>query len=408
MTEDKNTEDKIKNQEGSAPQNEEKEIDLLELAYKLWDKKKLILMWCMWGVLAGLIIAFSIPKEFTTSVKLAPEVKAGKTNLTGGLGALASMAGISANGNSGTDAVYPQLYPDIVSSVPFVMSLMDVPIKDKENDKYTVKEYLLEKTSGPWWSVITGAPGKIIGFIRGSKEESPGDSTENINPNFRLSQEDDKLVTALRGRITASVDQKTSVITIDTKMQDPVVSAILADTVVSRLREYITKYRTDKARQDLDYAQKLNDEAQQEYYKAQQRLADYIDRNQNLATQSARINRERLENESSLAFNLYNETSLQVQNAKSRVQEITPVYTIITPPTVPLRPTSPRKGLIIAGCAFLAFISCSAWVLFGTPLVEEYKGKVKEMKEASSDSDKKDSDGNKAEENTDDKSSKKA
>lgn len=376
----------------STPQNDkgEKEIDLLELAYKLWDKRKLILIWCMWGVLAGLIIAFSIPKEYTTSVKLAPETKGARANFSGGLGALASMAGISASGNTGSDAVYPTLYPDIVGSVPFVMSLMDVPVKDEEDKTYTVKEYLLEKTHGPWWSVIIGVPGKVIGFIRGNKEDNTKDSTAMKNPNFRLTQEDYRLVNAIRDRVTASVDQKTSVITISTQMQDPVVSAILSDTVVSRLREYITDYRTNKARQDLDYAQKLNDEAQQEYYKAQQRLADYIDRNQNLATQSARITRERLENESSLAFNLYNETSLQVQNAKSRVQETTPVYTVITPPTVPLRPTSPKKGLIIAGCTFLAFIACSAWILFGTPLVNEYKNKVVELKKDSKDNNKDD------------------
>lgn len=364
-------------------QPEEKEIDLLELAYKLWDKKKTILIWCMWGVLAGLIIAFSIPREYSTSVKLAPEVKSGRTSLSGGLGALASMAGISTSANSGTDAVYPQLYPDIVGSVPFVMSLLDVPVKNKENDKYTVREYLLEKTSSPWWGVIMGVPGKLVGFIRGGDKESGNDSTETANKNFQLSPENDRLVRALSSRISASVDQKTSVITISTKMQDPVVSAILADTVVSRLREYVKDYRTNKARQDLEYAQKLNEEAQQEYYKTQQRLADYIDRNQNLATQSARITRERLENESSLAFNLYNETSLQVQNAKSRVQESTPVYTEITPATVPLRPTSPRKGLIIGGCTFLAFVICCAWILFGTPLVSEYKNKVKELQASS-------------------------
>lgn len=365
--------------ENPQSQNGEKEIDLLELAYKLWDKRKTLLIWVMWGVLAGLIIAFSIPKEYSTSVKLAPEAQAGRTNISGGLGALASMAGISAGGNTGSDAVYPTLYPDIVGSVPFLMSLMDVPVKDKEGNSFTVQEYLLEKTHGPWWKVIMGTPGKVIGLIRGHKEMLPVDSLDEANRNFQLSQEDDRLVHALSDRVNASVDQKTNVITIDAKMQDPVVSAILADTVVSRLREYVTNYRTNKARKDLDYAQKLNDEARQEYFKAQQRLADYIDRNQNLATQSARISQERLENESSLAFNLYNETSLQVQNAKSRVQETTPVYTVITPATVPLRATSPKKGLIIGGCAFLAFVACAAWILFGTPLVEEYKSKVKEI-----------------------------
>lgn len=367
----------IDNHEPS-PQNEEEEIDLLELAYKLWSRKKLILVWCMWGVLAGLIIAFSIPKEFSTSVKLAPEVKSGQSNISGGLGALASMAGISTSGNSGSDAVYPTLYPDIVNSVPFATSLFEVPVTDKEGNSYTVKNYLLNETSSPWWGVIMGLPGKIIGLFRSSPEEDLGHTVNN----FKLTPEEDKLVTALRNRISASVDQKTSVITIQATMQDPVVSAILVDTVVTRLRKYVTDYRTNKARKDLEYAQTLNDEAKQEYYKAQQKLADYIDRNQNLATRSAQITRDRLENEASLAFNLYNETSLQVQNAKSRVQETTPVYTEITPATVPIKPASPRKGLIIAGCTFLAFIACCAWILFGSPMVDQYKSKVKDLKSA--------------------------
>ncbi|MCH5238731.1 MAG: chain-length determining protein [Muribaculaceae bacterium] len=362
---------------------EEKEIDLLELAYKLWEQRKVLLIWMMWGVLAGLIIAFSIPKEFSTSVKLAPESKSARPNISGGLGALASMAGISGAGNTSPDAVYPTLYPDIVESVPFATSLFDVPVTDKEGKTYTVKEYLLEETRSPWWSFIMGLPGKtigaVVGIIKGNKEEV---DENHVTDNFNLTPEENNLVMQLRKRISANIDQKTSVITIEATMQDPMVSAILVDTVVDRLREYVTNYRTNKARQDLEYAQKLNDEARQEYFNAQQRLADYIDRNQNLATRSAQVTQERLENESSLAFNLYNETSLQVQSAKSRVQETTPVYTEITPATVPIRATSPRKGLIIGGCAFLALVACAAWILFGSPLVDQYKAKAKELKES--------------------------
>ena len=384
---------KVKQPDINTNEMKDKEIDILALIYTLWSKRKVILIWCMWGVLAGLIIAFSIPREYSTKVKLAPEVRSRTTSLSGSLGALASMAGISANLNSGTDAFYPQLYPEIVSSIPFIMSLTDVQVKDKKDKEYTVKDYLIEETKAPWWGYIISAPRKLIGIFTSQKadlvQEEALDSILGDNKNFRLTKEDDFLVKNLRRRIKADVDQKTNVITISVDMQDPVASAILADTVVSRLREFVTNYRTDKARKDLDYAQKINTEAQQEYYEAQQRLADYIDRNQNIATQSARVSRDRLENEASLAFNLYNETSLQVQNAKSRVQETTPVFTEITPATVPLRPTSPRKGLILAGFTFLAFAGSCAWILFGTPILEEYKKKVKEIKEKDSPSDKK-------------------
>ena len=368
-------------------ETQEKEIDIMELLYKLWAQRKVILVWCMWGVIAGLIIAFSIPREYSTKVELAPEYRSRRASLSGGLSALAQLAGISTTSNTGYDAVYPQLYPDIVSSVPFLLSLVDVPVKDSEGKEYTVREYLLEETSGPWWSAIMGLPGKIIKMIKGP--DAPinmeiNDSTGGapVNKTFLLSKTDDLLVKILKGRVGAEVDPNTYVITVNSTMQDPVVSAMLADTVISRLRDYVTDYRTDKARKDLEYAQQLTDEAQKEYYKTQKELADYIDKNQNLASRSARITRERLENEATLAFNLYNETALQLQNAKSRVQETTPVYTILSPATVPLKPSAPRRGLIIAGFTFLAFAGACAWVLFGSPFLEEYKNKITELKAA--------------------------
>ncbi len=357
-------------------QDDEKEIDLLELAAKLWNQRKKIITWCVCGAVIGLIVAISIPREYDTSVKLAPETNDAKAS--GGLSALASMAGFSTGSASGSDAVYPQLYPDVVSSVPFTTSLFDVIVTTKDGgEKFTVREYIEDETSAPWWSAVIGLPFKLIDMLRSSEEDAEGKKVDN----FQLSQQESKLVEALNNRISASVDQKTSVVTISVKMQDPLVSAILADTVVSRLQEYITAYRTNKARQDLEYAETLNEEAKQEYYNAQQRYAEYVDRNQSLALQSAQTTRDRLSNEASLAFNLYNQTAQQVQAAKAKVQETTPVYAIVTPATVPVKPTSPRKLMILIGFTFLAFVVCAAWILFGKPFVEEYKAKSREVAE---------------------------
>lgn len=349
--------------------DEEKEIDLLELATTLWKQRKKLAIWSICGALVGLVIAFSIPKEYATSVKLAPEVTDTKAS-GGSLGALASMAGLSMNASGGADAVYPQLYPDVVSSVPFITSLFDVEVQTKEDGrKMTVKEFLEEETTGPWWGTIFGLPGHIIGFFK-SDEEVPEDHKLD---NFQLTMDENKLVEALNERVSASVDQKTSVVTIDVKMQDPLVSAILADTVVARLQEYVTDYRTNKARNDLEYAIKLNEEAKDNYYKAQQRYADYLDRNQGLAFHSAQTMRDRLENESALTFNLYNQTAQQVQRAQAKVQENTPVYAVVVPATVPIKAASPKKVMILAGFTFLAFVACAAWILFLAPLLAEQK-----------------------------------
>lgn len=358
--------------------SDEKEIDLLELAMKLWDQRKKLIIWSVCGAVIGLIIAFSIPREYTTDVKLAPETTDNKA-AAGGLGALASMAGLGTSA-SGADAVYPQLYPDVVSSVPFVTSLFNVKITTSDKDEpqtMTVEQYMEDELRAPWWSVITGAPFKLLGMLRGGDEEA---GTKPLD-NFRLTQDEARLVEAVNRRITASVDQKTSVVTISVMMQDPLVSAVLADTVVNRLQAYVTDYRTNKARKDLEYAETLNEEAKADYYAAQQKYAEYLDRNQGLAFQSARITSDRLQNEAQLAFSLYNQTAQQVQKAKAKVQETTPVYAIITPATVPVKPTSPRKALILVGFTFLAFVACAAWILFGAPIIQQQKEKKAMLKE---------------------------
>ena len=361
--------------ERQQPEEDEQEIDLLELAMKLWHQKKKIGLWCVIGAVIGLVVAFSIPREYTTDVKLAPEASNGQ-KMSGSLGAMAAMVGIGGAAQSGSDAVNPMLYPDVVGSVPFLVGLFNVPVEDIDGDKkVTVREYVEEDLRAPWWSAIMKFPFKLLGMITSiGKDEEVSDPNKAIDT-FKLTKEEDAVVKALQARINASVDTKTSVITISVMMQDPLVSATMADTVVSRLQEYITDYRTNKARKDLEYAELLNEEAKDNYYNAQQKYADYLDRNNGLIAHSAMTTRERLQNEATLAFNLYNQTAQQVQVAKAKVQEQTPVYATVTPATVPIKPSAPRKPLILVGFVFLAFVACSAWILYGQPLMAELKNK---------------------------------
>lgn len=217
--------------------DDEQEIDLLELARKLWAEKRTIIKWAVIAAVAGIIIAFSIPKEYTTTIKLAPEAREGG-GAASNLGALAAMAGINANMGGGKDAVSPTLYPDIVSSIPFAVELFDVPVTiSKSEQKTTVRQYLTDDISSPWWSYITSLPSKAIGGVMSvfkSSESEDGEPKE-INT-FKLTPEENGIVGALASRVSVDVDGKTSIISISVTMQDPLVSALLADTVAETER----------------------------------------------------------------------------------------------------------------------------------------------------------------------------
>lgn len=354
----------------------EQEINLIELVKKLWINKKLIFKSCGWAVLVGLVVGFSIPKEYSASVTLAPESTGGKS-VSGSMAALAGMAGINLGSSSSGDALSPDLYPDIVRSVPFSIEMFDVKVKDKDGKlNTTLYNYLKDNQKQPWWRYITSAPinalGWIVKIIKGNEEKKEGNGRVD---SFRLTPEQSSIIGALAGRISVYVDTKTSVINIAVTMQDPLIAATVTNEVMTKLQDYITEYRTNKARKDLEFTQKLYEENMASYHKAQLEYAAYMDRNQNVSLRSAQTQQERLRNEMELAFNVYNQTAQQLQVAKAKVQEDTPVFTVVEAATVPLRASKPSKAMILIGFVFLAAVGSSGWILFGKDLVNQFKTK---------------------------------
>ena len=353
------------------------EIDIMELVRRLFKEWKLILKWCCVAAVIGLVIAFSIPKEYTVTSKMAPEAVA--KNAAGSLGSLASLAGINLGSVSTADAVYPDLYPDIVSSTPFVVELFPVQVEFKDGkqaaqaDYYT---YLKEYTRSPWWKKALKAPGKalswFIGLFRDKVEEQEGFA--RLDPE-RLTIEQDKIAQAVRASIALAVDKKTSVISLSVTAQDPQVAAKVSQEVIDRLQTYVTDYRTEKARKDLEYYQKLYEESRSDYFASQQRYASYMDRNQGVVLQRVKTEQERLQNEVNLNYQLYNTCAQQLQAAKAKVQQETPVFTVINPPQVPLKRSKPSKATILIACVFLGAVLAALWVLWGRDTVAGFKKK---------------------------------
>lgn len=347
----------------------EQEIDLMEVVRKIWSKRKFIYKVCGIALLAGLVVAFSIPKEYTTAVKLSSE----RTNSRSGgnLSSLAAMAGINLS-SSNSDALSDQIYPDVMASTPFLKELFKVQVKNKKGNT-TLYNYLLNDYRLPWWSSIFkgvfSIPSKIIGLFKNKEKDS-----NEIDPEY-LSKDDRRVISALSENLNLSVDQKTGVMDLAVTMQDPNICAQVTDTVIANLQKYITTYRTNKARKDLVYSQKLYEEAKSAYTKAQNEYANFTDANQNLILHSYRAEQERLQNEMNLAYQTYSQTSQQLQAAKAKVQENTPAFAVIQPSIVPMRASKPRKMIILIGFLFLGFVGACAWVYFEDQ-IKEWKKQI--------------------------------
>lgn len=357
------------------PQEEEElDIDLMEYARKLWAARKLLMKVAGIAVIVGVVVALTTPKQYTVNVTLAPEASKSSSSLSG----IASMLGVSGlSAGNDADALNVTLYPNIVSSTPFILDLLDTQVSmiDKEKPDTTLIGYLKEHTSSSLLGTIKSLPFKTIAGIMSLFKSEEEESDDTINP-FHLTKKQAKVVEGVKKQIITNVDKKTGVTTVSVTMQDPMVAAILMDTVITKLKEHITHYRVSKSQNNCNYWEQLYNESRNDYHKKQKLYANYVDANKNVVLQSVRIEQERLQNEMNSALEVYRSVTTQLQMARAKVQEEKPVFTVIEPTTVPLNPTGTSRKMILIVIVFLAVAGAAAWVLFGQDLLKTLKEKM--------------------------------
>ena len=352
--------------------DEEIEIDLMDLLRKVIGIRKKIYKAAGIGLIIGIIVAISIPKQYTVEVTLSPEMG---NNKEGGLSGLAaSFLGSGVTMGDGTDALNASLSADIVSSTPFLLELSAMEIPVTKNEVMTLNTYLDEETS-PWWSYVIGFPSMVIGGVKSlfTEEDEITSFNKTSQGAIELSKKESKKIAALKKMITASVDKKTSMTSVTATFQDPKVAAVVADSVVKKLQEYIIDYRTFKAKEDCIYLEKLFKERQQEYYAAQKKYADYLDSHDNLILQSVRAEQERLQNDMSLAYQVYSQVASQLQIARAKVQEEKPVFAVVEPAVVPLEPSGTSRKVCVLAFIFLSVCIVISWNLFGKDFLNKFK-----------------------------------
>lgn len=355
------------------PREEEDElqIDWMGILRQVIAIRKTLYKAAAVGLVVGIIIAFSIPKQYTVSVTLSPEM----SNSKSGSG-LASMAASFLGGSVGSDspdALNASLAPDIVASTPFLLELLDARVVPQDKSIDTTFTAYLEGQRKPWWEYILGVPRMTINGIKSLFEEEKATTEANESGSIEISEEEAQKLENLRKQIVADVDKKTAITTLTVTLQDPQITATIADSVVNKLQQYITAYRTRKAKEDCSYLEALYKERQQEYYDAQQRYANYVDANSNVVFQSTLAERERLQNDMNLAYQVYSQVAQQLQVARAKVQEVKPIFAVVEPAVVPLLPSGTSRKVIVLGWILLTVVGVATWELLGKDYWQKFK-----------------------------------
>ena len=330
-------------------------IDIIELFKIIWLNKKNILIWSTGGFILGIIIAVSIPNNYTTIVKIAPEEK--NLNVSGSMGALASMMGV--NTNSGSGGVTKELYPEIVKSTPFALEFANIPVNFND-EIIPFWKYQLKEQKKPWWNSIISLPSTIIIAIKNtfsneSNQNTPFDQSNQLQTLF---------VNNFANITSLQINKKTNIITINVVTQNPNISTQIADSAVIKLQKYMTKYRTAQTIYNLESNTIMLRQGQQKYYDIEQEYATVLDKNANLTSLKSKIRIERLKNERDLAFQIYQNLASQVALDKIKLNEQISIATVIEPARVPINKSSPNRLLTVIAFSFLMSVISSIKIIY--------------------------------------------
>lgn len=354
--------------------NYPEEIDIAHLIKKLWFQRRFIIISSIIFLFIGVIIAYTLPIMYKSTCAVAPQT--GSNRSSAGMGSVASLMGINLGTAIMTEGTLsPNMYPEIVKSVPFTREIMNTEIiVEKSNGKtitlfdyYTDKQYqkfnlistVKKYTIGLPYLVMSGLKNKDVVKIG---EFPTNDSTSTVAI-YTLSALERRAYNAIQSAIEIQPNSRNGLVTIGYSFPEPMAAAIITGKVYATLEEYIGRFRSEKVTDNLTFVDQSYQTAKKDFFEAQYKLAAFQDANRGLTTATARSTQARLQNEYDIAFTLYRELATQLEQAKISVKENQTILTLVNPTVVPNSKSAPRRGVIITGSFIIGIVISSLWIL---------------------------------------------
>lgn len=287
-----------------------------------------------------MIVAFSIPKEYTVNATLIRE----KYNDSSLLGLMDQFSSI--------DAFSPFTYPDLFENPIFLKPLLDIQIQNEEGVKSTLRGYLNNNLSNPWW----------LNIINKFKIED--------NKNYKISKnsfsiEEWNTINLLKDRISFLVNRKTLSLTISVRLQDPSIAYIVADTLSQNIQRLFSEYRAEKVDNEYQQAKIQNYAAKKRYYELHDKYMAFMDSCNGRLNNKERIKCEILKNETDQSLYFYNQSSMHLHNSKIKAYEKGPAFYVLIPPIIPCKPSYPSIPIVVLGFFIIGSVF-SLWFIFKT------------------------------------------
>lgn len=333
----------------------------------IWRKRLWVVLITFLFAIIGITVSLLTKPEFISEARIMPEINQGSSDILQKLASVAGFAGLEFGETASIDAVRPDLYPNVLQSIPFILSLLDQKVPLKDGGQTTVANLLKESEKG-WFSKDPTAVPKSDSL------------SKNQNPNtVRLTQEQQDLLEDIQKRVSAKMDTRSGIITVSARMPDPTAVAAITQIALDYLTRYVTNYRTEKVRRDLLFYTTRLKEAKQRFEAAQYDMFHYSDQHKYMVVQAATMEKQRIEAELTISQVVYTELAKQFEQARIKVQEQTPVFKVLDPAKVPLKRSSPRRTMMVLSYTLVGFlIGCVYSIVVGLDTVGRLRRSLSE------------------------------
>ena len=357
---------------------EEDSIDIIGLLKTLWTGKKLIVKTTILFFIIGCIVALLSPVVYTAQTTFVPQVSEDQMSSSkGGLGSLASLAGINLNSEVSSDSyLSPLLYSKLAESEEFSFKIINEEIVNLNGDKLTIKEYLILEYSSFNFNPIGLIKKYTTGlFIYDETKKNSDDVFKGFN---FLSEEDFDLVTSFKENFTISLNEKEGYIMVVATDKSAFISTQLVEKITKNLQSKIIELRTNKIKERLAYSKEQYEIKQGEFDLLQKKLAEFKDSNKNISTARFMSELQKLESEYQLQQNILINLASEYNNNKIKLNKDTPIFSVIDEVSVPNERSKPKRSLIALIYLFLGVVVSAVYLLAKEPLT----GIIKNISEA--------------------------
>lgn len=345
------------------------EIVIKKLISKIWRQRKFVSIFTVLFLLLGAFIAFTSPITYTSSSTLVPQLGSQKN---GSLGGIASMIGVNLGSSMSNETLSPNVYPQIIKSVPFCKEIMEtqIVVNKSNGTPITLYDYYTNKTYQPT-SVMRGIkkytiglPALLINAIKSKPSDEPtvySDST--TGELITLTKKERGVISVIQGNISFENNPKEGYIAIGYSFSEPQATAVIAQKVYATLEKQVKSFKSQKQLDNLTFVEGSYNRARNDFIEKQANLAKFQDSNRGLTSAIARTTEQRLISEYEIAYSVYNELAKQLEQAKIAVNESTPVLTVINPVVVPNQKSGPNRKVILVVFFLLGVVFSTSWVL---------------------------------------------